>query len=105
MTMDIGLVQLKYLDEDNQYRNLLSETYDYYFDILNLKSIQEVKNNLIKDSVHSRHLYPIRIKKGLRDFVMEELSKRDIYCGVHYLDNTQYPMYNYHTELVKRSRD
>ena len=91
----IGLVQLKYLDEDNQYRNLLSETYDYYFELLGLESIQEVKNNLIKHSVHSRHLYPIRIKKGLRDFVMEELSKRDIYCGVHYLDNTQYPMYNY----------
>ena len=30
----IGLVQLKYLDEDNQYRNLLSETYDYYFEYL-----------------------------------------------------------------------
>ena len=90
----IGLVQLKYLAEDNQYRNLLSESYDYYFNILNLESIQEVKNTLV-EGVHSRHLYPIRIKKGLRDFVMEELSKRDIYCGVHYLDNTQYPMYNY----------
>ncbi len=101
----IGLVQLKYLDEDNQYRNLLSETYDYYFDILNLKSIQEVKNNLIKDSVHSRHLYPIRIKKGLRDFVMEELSKRDIYCGVHYLDNTQYPMYNYAHGTCKNAHE
>jgi len=90
----IGLVQLKYLSEDNQYRNLLSETYDYYFDLLGLETIQEVKNTLI-EGVHSRHLYPIRIKKGLRDFVIEELSKRDIYCGVHYLDNTQYPMYNY----------
>tara|TARA_R100000951_G_scaffold17148_1_gene13651 strand:+ start:2672 stop:3907 length:1236 start_codon:yes stop_codon:yes gene_type:complete len=90
----IGLVQLKYLAEDNQYRNLLSESYDYYFNILNLESIQGVKNTLV-EGVHSRHLYPIRIKKGLRDFVMEELSKRDIYCGVHYLDNTQYPMYNY----------
>jgi len=90
----IGLVQLKYLSEDNQYRNLLSETYDYYFDLLGLETIQEVKNTLV-EGVHSRHLYPIRIKKGLRDFVMEELSKRDIYCGVHYLDNTQYPMYNY----------
>ena len=90
----IGLVQLKYLSEDNQYRNLLSETYDYYFDLLGLETIQEVKNTLV-EGVHSRHLYPIRIKKGLRDFVIEELSKRDIYCGVHYLDNTQYPMYNY----------
>ena len=101
----IGLVQLKYLNEDNQYRNLLSETYDYYFNILNLESIQEVKNNLTKHSVHSRHLYPIRIKKGLRDFVMEELSKRDIYCGVHYLDNTQYPMYNYAHGTCKNAHE
>ena len=101
----IGLVQLKYLNEDNQYRNLLSETYDHYFKLLNLESIQEVKNNLIKDSVHSRHLYPIRIKKGLRDFVMEELSKRDIYCGVHYLDNTQYPMYNYAHGTCKNAHE
>jgi len=100
----IGLVQLKYLAEDNQYRNLLSETYDYYFDILNLKSIQSVKNALVK-GIHSRHLYPIRIKKGLRDFVMEELSKRDIYCGVHYLDNTQYPMYNYAHGTCKNAHE
>jgi dTDP-4-amino-4,6-dideoxygalactose transaminase len=100
----IGLVQLKYLAEDNQYRNLLSETYDYYFNILNLESIQEVKNTLV-EGVHSRHLYPIRIKKGLRDFVMEELSKRDIYCGVHYLDNTQYPMYNYAHGTCKNAHE
>ena len=100
----IGLVQLKYLDEDNQYRNLLSETYDYYFDLLGLETIQEVKNTLI-EGVHSRHLYPIRIKKGLRDFVIEELSKRDIYCGVHYLDNTQYPMYNYAHGTCKNAHE
>lgn len=100
----IGLVQLKYLSEDNQYRNLLSETYDYYFDLLGLETIQEVKNTLV-EGIHSRHLYPIRIKKGLRDFVMEELSKRDIYCGVHYLDNTQYPMYNYAHGTCKNAHE
>ena len=100
----IGLVQLKYLNEDNQYRNLLSETYDYYFNILNLESVQSVKNALV-DGIHSRHLYPIRIKKGLRDFLMEELSKRDIYCGVHYLDNTQYPMYNYAHGTCKNTHE
>ena len=100
----IGLVQLKYLSEDNQYRNLLSETYDYYFNLLGLETIQEIKNTLI-EGVHSRHLYPIRIKKGLRDFVMEELSKRDIYCGVHYLDNTQYPMYNYAHGTCKNAHE
>jgi dTDP-4-amino-4,6-dideoxygalactose transaminase len=57
------------------------------------------------EGTHSRHLYPIRIKKGLRDFVMEELSKRDIYCGVHYLDNTQYPMYNYAHGTCKNAHE
>ena len=89
----IGLVQLKYLDEDNQYRNLLAESYSHYFNILNLDTIEPIKETKLE--IHSRHLYPVRIKKGLRDFVIEELSERGIYCGVHYLDNTQYPMYNY----------
>ena len=101
----IGLVQLKYLDEDNQYRNLLSESYDYYFNMLDLDTIEPIKNTLIGDSIHSRHLYPIRIKKGLRDFVMEELSERGIYCGVHYLDNTQYSMYNYAHGTCKRAHE
>ena len=99
----IGLVQLKYLDEDNQYRNLLAETYSHYFNILNLETIEPIKESNLK--VHSRHLYPIRIKKGLRDFVMEELSERGIYCGVHYLDNTKYPMYNYSHGSCKNTQD
>jgi len=101
----IGLVQLKYLDEDNQYRNLLSESYDYYFNMIDLDTIEPIKNTLIGDSIHSRHLYPIRIKKGLRDFVMEELSERGIYCGVHYLDNTQYSMYNYAHGTCKNAHE
>ena len=93
----IGLVQLKYLDEDNKYRDELVESYTNYFNILQLPYIKSIKETvgIINNTIHSRHLYPIRITKGLRDYVMEELSERGIYCGVHYLDNTQYPMYNY----------
>jgi dTDP-4-amino-4,6-dideoxygalactose transaminase len=73
--------------------------------MLDLDTIEPIKNTLIGDSIHSRHLYPIRIKKGLRDFVMEELSERGIYCGVHYLDNTQYSMYNYAHGTCKRAHE
>lgn len=88
----IGLVQLKYLDEDNQYRNLLAETYKHFgiYEIRNIRAIKEA--NL---QVHSRHIFPIRVQNGLRDYLMEELSKKEIYCGVHYLDNTNYSMYKY----------
>ena len=93
----MGLVQLKYLDEDNKYRNELVESYTNYFNILQLPYIKSIKETvgIINNTIHSRHLYPIRVEKGLRDYVMEELSERGIYCGVHYLDNTQYSMYNY----------
>ena len=94
----MGLVQLKYLDKDNEYRNELADCYSDLFNILNLPNIEAIDERVGRfneNTIHSRHLYPIRIKKGLRDYVMEELSERGIYCGVHYLDNTKYPMYNY----------
>ncbi len=94
----MGLVQLKYLDKDNEYRNELADCYSDLFNILNLPNIEAIDERVGRfneNTIHSRHLYPIRIKKGLRDYVMEELSERGIYCGVHYLDNTQYSMYNY----------
>jgi dTDP-4-amino-4,6-dideoxygalactose transaminase len=93
----MGLVQLKYLDKDNEYRNELADCYSDLFNILDLPYIKSIKETvgIINNTIHSRHLYPIRVEKGLRDYVMEELSERGIYCGVHYLDNTQYSMYNY----------
>ena len=94
----MGLVQLKYLDKDNEYRNELADCYSDLFNILDLSNIEAIDRSVgrfYENTIHSRHLYPVRITKGLRDYVMEELSERGIYCGVHYLDNTQYSMYNY----------
>jgi len=62
------------------------------------------KNNLslvkpIKTSWHteksSRHLYQILIDENKRDLVIEFFYKNEIYPGVHYIDNTSYPMYKY----------
>ena len=67
----------------------------YVVDLSNIEAIDRSVGRFYENTIHSRHLYPVRITKGLRDYVMEELSERGIYCGVHYLDNTQYSMYNY----------
>jgi len=88
----IGLTQLQYLDEDNDYRNYIAEQY-----ISNLKDIKGIK--IIYDSPlvekSSRHLFQIRVDKNKRDSIIEQLYKNEIYPGVHYIDNTTYPMYNY----------
>lgn len=88
----IGLTQLQYLDEDNDYRNYIAEQY-----ISNLKGIKGIK--IIYDSPlvekSSRHLFQIRVDKNKRDSIIEQLYKNEIYPGVHYIDNTTYPMYNY----------
>jgi dTDP-4-amino-4,6-dideoxygalactose transaminase len=88
----IGLTQLKYLDEDNDYRNFIAQKY-----IENLKNIKEIK--IIYDSPlidkSSKHLFQIRVNKNKRDKIIESLYNKDIYPGVHYIDNTTYSMYNY----------
>ena len=88
----IGLAQLKYLDEDNDYRNLIAKQY-----IANLKDVKGIKiiydSPLIKKS--SKHLFQIRVDKNKRDTIIEHLYENSIYPGVHYIDNTTYKMYNY----------
>ena len=88
----IGLTQLQYLDEDNDYRNYIAKQY-----ISNLKDIKGI--NIIYDSPlvkkSSRHLFQVRVDKNKRDSIIEHLYKNEIYPGVHYIDNTTYPMYNY----------
>ena len=100
----IGLVQLKYLDEDNDKRNEIAKLYDTL-----LKGemwFQKIKtsNEVVKSS---RHLYQglIRAPKRLlkypsekRDKVINELYKNEIYPGVHYVNNTTYPMYSEWTD-------
>ena len=85
----IALVQLKYLDEDNIYRNQLANNY--------IELLQ--KNTNIKivpvapDTVSSRHLFQVLVPN--RDEVIQIMYDNKIYPGVHYLDNADYPMYHY----------
>ena len=85
----MGLVALKYLDEDNARRREICEIYDQGFkDNFNIYSIPHNPN-----CISSRHIYQIRVAN--RDQVMEFLNANDIFPGVHYKDNTQYEMYSY----------
>jgi len=85
----MGLVALKYLDEDNTRRREICDLYDQLF--LEENKIIPIKHNPECES--SRHLYQIKVSN--RNEVMEYLNANDIYPGVHYKDNTQYEMYSY----------
>ncbi len=85
----IGLVQLKYLDEDNNRRREVAKLYDDFFqDNSNINIISAP----YKDEC-CYHIYEIEVED--REGMMEELASNDIYAGVHYRDNTEYKLYNY----------
>jgi dTDP-4-amino-4,6-dideoxygalactose transaminase len=83
----IGLVQLKYLDNDNSYRRQLGNWYEEL-----LGGQEKVRLIPITPGCESsRHLFQIRVKN--RDELMLALNEHDVYPGVHYRDNTEYRMY------------
>lgn len=85
----IALVQLKYLDEDNNRRREIVEKYNEAF-----KDIPEIQ--VISAPYHdecSYHIYELAVPD--REALMGALAEKDIYCGVHYRDNTEYSMYLY----------
>ena len=93
----MGLVALKYLDQDNAYRRQVASWYD---ELLNDK-IQRV--SIASGCESSRHLYQILLED--RDQVMLALNEQGIYPGVHYRDNTLYKMYTYASGTCPRSLD
>jgi len=97
----IGLVQLKYLDEDNDKRNKIAKIYDEL--LKDEKWIQKIENSW-ETHKSSKHLYQVLIRapKRLlnspsekRDKVINKLYENQIYPGVHYVNNINYPMYKY----------
>lgn len=85
----IGLVELQYLDETNEYRRELAKCYDAIF-------AKEPKVQVIGAPYAdecSYHIYEIAVDN--RDGLLEFLQQHDIYAGVHYRDNTEYEMYAY----------
>lgn len=84
----IGLVQLKYLDQDNSYRRQLAAWYDDRFKPFSARILPVPVN-----CESSRHLYMIQVNN--RDELMLALNECEIFPGVHYQDNTTYKMYAY----------
>jgi dTDP-4-amino-4,6-dideoxygalactose transaminase len=86
----IGIVQLKYLDQDNAYRRQIASWYDDHF-----RNVHDLIQPIATaaDCESSRHLYIVQVEH--RDRCMTALHEVGIYPGVHYRDNTQYPMYAY----------
>lgn len=86
----IALVQLKHLDEDNARRNCIakmySEAFAPYKDKIGTVTIPE-------NCQTSRHLFQIIVED--RDELLTFLNSKDIFPGVHYIDNTNYRMYSY----------
>lgn len=84
----IGLAQLKYLDEDNAYRRRLASRYR-----TRLSPFEAIR--LIPDGpecVTSQHLFQVRVNR--REELLAALEEYSLYLGVHYRDNTEYPMYS-----------
>jgi dTDP-4-amino-4,6-dideoxygalactose transaminase len=85
----IGLVQLKYLDQDNSFRRQLSDWYTN-----SLKGIPAVEPVPIAPGCEpSRHLYQVMVED--RNNLILSLNKKGVHPGVHYRDNTDYIMYRY----------
>ncbi len=83
----MGLVALKYLDQDNAYRRQIAAWYDD-----RLQSQPKIQRIPVSPGCQSsRHLYQILVDH--RDEVILALNDEKIYPGVHYRDNTFFQMY------------
>lgn len=96
----LALAQLPHIDRDNAYRRFLADRYEQ-----NLKHLKNRIRFFCHNKLSARHLAQVEILpcdsegEGIstrgcsRDEVMAYLNSVGIYCGVHYKDNTLYPMY------------
>jgi len=83
----IGLVSLKYVDQDNAYRRQIAAWYEEY--LANKPGIDVVP--VAPGCLSSRHLFQVMVDD--RDEVMAALNTMNVFPGVHYRDNTFYRMY------------
>lgn len=84
----LGIVGLKYLDEDNKIRRQLVEKYMKF-----LKNETEIRIIEHNNCESSRHLFQVLVEN--REMVLTRLNACGIYPGVHYRTNTDYKPYLY----------
>lgn len=83
----MGLVGLKYMEQDNAFRRDLAAVYDA--ELAGASGVERIV--MVPGCTPSRHLYQVLVER--RDEVMVGLNARGVYPGVHYRDNTLYRMY------------
>ena len=83
----MGIVQLKYLNEDNDHRRMIAQEYEKL--LVDIPGIQIIKHNT--ECKSSRHLFQISVNG--RDELLNYLNINGINPGVHYKDNTTYSVY------------
>ena len=82
----LGLVGLKYLDDDNRYRRDLVDR--YIQELTDIPRLQVIKH---EDCESSRHLFQVIVEN--REEVIGKLNCAGINPGVHYRDNREYLPY------------
>jgi dTDP-4-amino-4,6-dideoxygalactose transaminase len=94
----LGLVALKYLEEDNDYRRQVAAWYDE--DLAGCPGVEHVP--MAPGTTPSRHLYQVLVDD--RDEVMVGMNQQGVFPGVHYRDNTFYRMYAHGDGTCPRAR-
>lgn len=85
----LGLVGLRYLEQDNLQRRRIASWYDE--ELSEIPGVDLVPQP--QSFLSSRHLYQVLVDN--RDEVMAGMNHRGVFPGVHYADNTRYSMYEY----------
>lgn len=85
----IALAQLPYLDEENAYRRTLVRRYNEH--LAGNPNVTVIGAPYPEEC--SFHIYEIMVPD--REALLAKLAEQEIYGGVHYRDNTEYPMYAY----------
>ncbi|WAX98155.1 DegT/DnrJ/EryC1/StrS aminotransferase family protein (plasmid) [Aminobacter sp. NyZ550] len=92
----MGLVQLRYLDQDNAYRRQLATWYEGALS-------GEVDFVPVAEGCESsRHLFQVRVPR--RDEVLMALNGAGVFPGVHYRDNSEFTMYANQGKPCERAR-
>lgn len=95
----VALAQLPYLDEENAYRRTLARRYQERLSgNLNVKIIGAPYADEC-----SYHIFEIMVPD--REALLAKLAEHEIYGGVHYRDNTEYPMYTYGQGTCPKAHD
>jgi len=88
ITAAIGLVQLSKLETMNERRRQICLRYSEV-----LKDVEWIKTPVYRTGIEESACHNFVIRTPLRDILNEELKKKGISTGVHYIPNNHYQMY------------